>query len=67
MDAKFKVGDRVKTIKGSVIEGAGEIVQILIATSDLQLLWGSDEPHYLFKDVQTSEYISVIEGGIEKV
>lgn len=67
MRAKFKVGDKVKTIKGWAIEGSGEIVEILKVTSDIQLLWGNSEPHYLFKDVETNEFISVIQRGIEKV
>lgn len=67
MSAKFRVGDRVKTVKGSVIEGSGEVVEIMSLTTEIQLLWGSDEPHYLIKDMESNEFISVIERGIEKI
>lgn len=67
MSAKFSVGDKVKTIKGSAIEGSGEIVEIVKVTSDIQLLWGHNEPHYLLKDMKNNVYISVSERGIEKL
>jgi hypothetical protein len=63
----FKVGEVVRTIKGSKLEAVGPVHKIIQPNKGLRLLWDSDEPHYLIKDNQSGEYLSVIERGLEKV
>lgn len=65
--SKFVVGEVVRTIPGSVLEGEGPIHEILQPSKDIQLLWGNKDVHYLVKDMQSGEFISVIEKGLEKV
>jgi hypothetical protein len=64
---KFRVGDVVRTKRGAVHEVSGPIHEIIQPSRELQLLWGHREPHYLVRDNQSGEYISVVEGGLEKV
>lgn len=64
---KFRVGEVVRTVKGSFPDGVGPIRHIIPSNKQLELLWGSREPHYLIRDNQSGEYIQVIERGIEKV
>lgn len=64
--SKFRVGDLVQTIIGSQIKAKGPIHEIKKPNKDLQLLWGGKELHYLVKDMETGEFISVRESGIEK-
>lgn len=66
MKAKFSVGQVVRTIKGCYMKTEGPIYEIIEPSSDLKLLWGADELHYLIKDNQTQEFFSVIERVLEK-
>lgn len=63
---KYVVGEVVRTIRDWFERAEGPIHQVIIPNQDMQLLWGNDEPHYLIKDNQTGDFISVIERGLEK-
>jgi hypothetical protein len=65
--AKYSIGDVVRTVAGSALQGEGPIREINIPTLDQIMLWGVDDIHYIFKDNESGEFISVIERGIEKV
>jgi hypothetical protein len=67
MKTKHKVGDLVRTAKDYRPTFSGVIEEIIYPSKDLQLLWGSKQPHYLVKDTKMSEYLSVIERGLERV
>lgn len=66
MKPKFQVGQVVRTVKGWQEQAEGPVHRIIEPSKDLQLLWGSDELHYLIKDNQTEVFLMVIERGLEK-
>jgi len=66
MNTRYRIGDLVKTIRGSRLKIEGMVTEIISPPRDLQLLWQSDEPHYLVKDAKSNEYLSVIERGLER-
>lgn len=66
MKPKFSVGELVQTVKGWQPSGKGTIREIKQASTDLQALWGESQPHYIIRDIETGEYLSVIEKGLEK-
>jgi hypothetical protein len=63
---KYRVGDLVKTKRGVRPKIEGIVLEIIQPTTDVQLLWASDEPHYLVKDSKNDEFLSVIERGLER-
>lgn len=67
MKTKYQIGDLVKTAKDYRPNVSGIIDEIIYPSKDLRLLWNSREPHYLVKDTKTSEFLSVIERGLERV
>ncbi len=67
MNGMYAVGDMVKTKRGAKLKAEGVITEVMVPSKDIQMLWGSVEPHYIVKDRKTGEYLSVIERGIEQV
>lgn len=65
--ARFAIGEVVRTMPDAPLQGEGPIHEIILPTGDLALLWGDSEPHYLIRDNQSGEFISVIERGLERV
>lgn len=63
---KYQVGDKVKTRRAVRPKIEGIVTEIIIPTMNLQMLWGSAEPHYLVKDTKNDEFLSVIERGLER-
>lgn len=66
MKPKYAIGQVVRTIKGWFEQTEGPVYRVVIPDTDMILLWGTDELHYLVKDNQTGDFLSVIERGIEK-
>jgi hypothetical protein len=64
--SKFNVGDVVKTRRTVRPKIEGIITEVIIPPLHIQMLWGSDEPHYMVKDTKNDEFLSVIERGLER-
>jgi hypothetical protein len=67
MNTKFHIGELVKTRRGSKLKITGIITEVIIPSEEIQMLWDSDELHYMVKDSKTNEFLSVIERGLERV
>lgn len=65
MKPKFTVGQVVRTVDGWAIQAEGPIREVKQPSAALQALWGDSETHYLIRDNQTGDFISVIERGLE--
>lgn len=67
MNSKYKVGELVKTVRSAKLKASGVVTEVNYPPYEIQLLWGTSEPHYIVKDAKTNEFLSVIEKGLERI
>lgn len=65
MNTKYKIGELVKTRRGTRPKISGIVMEVNYPPYEIQMLWGTSEPHYIVKDTKTNEFLSVIERGLE--